>query len=197
MDDALRVRRIEGLGDLASDQQRVSHSQRPALEAIGEGWAFDELEDERRLAVNLLEAVDGADMRVIESREQTCLARESRAPFRIPREVGRQYLDSDVPTQPGVASTIHFAHAAGTQSRDHRIRAEGAPAEATLLGRAGIGDAGRRRFEEPRRCGLVAQQRFEFLAQRRVVTARLAHERSTILRLAVEGSVVELGQTVT
>ena len=47
MDDAALVRRVERVGELPSDVQRLADRQRPAREPVGERLAFDELEHER------------------------------------------------------------------------------------------------------------------------------------------------------
>jgi hypothetical protein len=50
---------------------------------IGERWTLDELQDERRDAVRVFEAVDAADVRVIQCRERLRFALKARNPFGI------------------------------------------------------------------------------------------------------------------
>ena len=66
MDDALLVRRFQRVGDLPRDGQRLTDRDVPPFEPIGERVAVDELEDERGRAIQVLDAVDGADVRVIQ-----------------------------------------------------------------------------------------------------------------------------------
>ena len=47
-------------------RQRLGEWDRPLRDALGERVALDELEDERGRPVQLLEAVDGADVRMIQ-----------------------------------------------------------------------------------------------------------------------------------
>ena len=47
MDDAVLVRRFEGLGDLLRDGQRLSNRYRPARDLCGEVHALDEFHHER------------------------------------------------------------------------------------------------------------------------------------------------------
>ena len=51
MDDAVLVRRLERLGDLARDRQRFVERNRAVRDAIGERRPLDELQDERLDAV--------------------------------------------------------------------------------------------------------------------------------------------------
>ena len=83
MDHALLVRRFERLGDLARDRQTPRQPGAPRRDTVGERAAFDELQHERADAVRLLDAVDGADVRVIQRRQHSRFTIESRAPVRI------------------------------------------------------------------------------------------------------------------
>jgi hypothetical protein len=124
MDDAFVVRGLEGLGDLSSDEQGLVHRQRSELQARGEIVAVDELQHEKRLAFRLLEAVDGADVGVVERRQQLRLAAEPRQAFRVLRDRRRQHLDGNLAIQAGVAGAIHRAHAAFADCGDELVRAE-------------------------------------------------------------------------
>ena len=89
MDDAFLVRRVERLGDLARNREGVGDRQRPAREAIGKGGALDQLEDQRGHAIGFLEAVDRADVRMIERGEQAGFAREAGTTLGVCGEVRR------------------------------------------------------------------------------------------------------------
>ena len=78
MDDALGVRRLERIGHLARDRQRVVQRQRPAFEALGQRGSLDELQDEPQDAFALLESVDGGDVRMIQGGENLSFAPEPR-----------------------------------------------------------------------------------------------------------------------
>ena len=90
MDDAVLVRGLERLGDLARDRERLGERQRPARDARREVVALDELHHERADAARLLDAVDGGDVRVIERGEQLGLAlkRARRSGSRRTRRAG-------------------------------------------------------------------------------------------------------------
>src|SRR4029453_70170 len=86
--------------------------------------AIEILHDE---VVDLLvtaDIMDGADVRMRQHPNRTCLALESRAPVGIGRESFRQDLDRDGAIQTRVAGFVDLAHAAGAAGRGAFIRAE-------------------------------------------------------------------------
>ena len=89
MDDALRVRGFERLGNLPRDGQRVVERNRPARDALGERRSLDHLEHERRRMIGRLEAVDGRDVGMIERRQQIRFPREARQALRVAGEERR------------------------------------------------------------------------------------------------------------
>ena len=122
MDDALLVRRLERLGDLARDGDRLVDRHRPALQPLGEVLAEDELHDEhvggRRVGQrDLVERVEVGDARVVERSEQLRLALEAREPVRVGRQRGGQQLQRHLAAEPRIRRAIHLAHAAGADRR--------------------------------------------------------------------------------
>ena len=87
MDDPLFVCGLERLGDLACDGQRLGHSHLTVLQALGERRTFDQFEHQRAVAVRFLEAVNRADVRMVQGGEHLRLTRETGAPFRVGTEV--------------------------------------------------------------------------------------------------------------
>jgi hypothetical protein len=76
VNDAFAVCGVERLGDLAGNEERVLEWDGSEAEAFGEGVAFDEFEDERVAVAVGFEAVDCADVRMIEGGKQLGLAAE-------------------------------------------------------------------------------------------------------------------------
>ena len=124
MDDAFRMRRLERLGRLARDRQRLVHRQRPLMKAIGQRRAFDELEDERDDVFAFFERVDGGDVRVIQRREDLRLALEAGDPGGVVRQRRGKHFDGDVAAKLDVAGAVHFAHSAGADARGDFVFAE-------------------------------------------------------------------------
>src|SRR5262249_27099277 len=91
---------------------------------------FDQLEHERRSAIRVLEAEDGADVGMAERRQQACLALESDQTLGFPCEMWGQDLDGDVAPQLRVARTIDLAHPADAEQRLYLVRAEPTAGEA-------------------------------------------------------------------
>ena len=117
MNDALLVRGLERVDDLAGDRQRLVERQRPLRDAIGERRTLDELEHQRLTSLHVLESVDGADVRMIEGRQRLRLTCEASHPLGIGGEGVRQDLEGDLAIQPRVAGAIHLAHAARAKQR--------------------------------------------------------------------------------
>ena len=84
MDDPFFVSDIESHGDLPRDAQRVANRQagtgalaRDIREFVREGLAVHELENQEPKAVRFLEAIDRADVRMIQRGEHSRLALEA------------------------------------------------------------------------------------------------------------------------
>jgi hypothetical protein len=73
---------------------------------------FDELQDERGDAGRIFNAVDGADVRMIQRGKDSRFALESREPFGIGGNRRREDLNRDLAEQLRVAGAIDLAHAA-------------------------------------------------------------------------------------
>ena len=95
----------------------------PRCEPLGERLALDQLQHERarRRCRALLEAVDRADVRMVERREHPRFALEAREPLGIRREDVRQDLDRDVAPELRVARAIDLAHPARAERRKDSV----------------------------------------------------------------------------
>ena len=107
MDDALLVRGFERIRNLPRDRHGVTDGNRAARDQIGECFAFNELEDDARQVLGLLEAVDGGDVGMIQCREQLRFTLETSQSLGILREGVGQDLDCDVALQPRAAGQCH------------------------------------------------------------------------------------------
>jgi hypothetical protein len=118
MDDPFLVRRLERLGDLQRDLQRLADRDRAALQPLGQGLTFDQLHDQKVTAVRFLHAVERGDVWVIERGERLGFPLEPRDAIGVRRERVRQDLHCDRAPQFRVACTVDFAHPAYAQRRD-------------------------------------------------------------------------------
>src|SRR6266545_801842 len=126
MDDTAFVRRVESIGDLPCDRERIPNpgSGIPSMKAIGKRFSLHQLQYQRAYAVCILEPVNRADVRVIERREQARLAFESCGSCRIAGEVIRKYLDRHIARKLYVARLVDLTHPPGAERREDFVRAE-------------------------------------------------------------------------
>jgi hypothetical protein len=106
------VRGLQRVDDLAGDRQRLGQGNRAARDALLERFAVDELQHEEPAAVDLLEAVDRADLRVVERGQHARLALEAGHPVGVGREVLGKQLDRDRAAELGVLGEVDRAHPA-------------------------------------------------------------------------------------
>ena len=124
MDDAAVVRGVERVGNLPADLHLVGQGHATVLEAGGERVAFHELEHDRLCTAEFLEAVNGADVRMVERREHLCLAAEPGDPIGVLGKAVGQELERDVAPEPAVARAEHRPHSSGADRRDDLVRTE-------------------------------------------------------------------------
>ena len=135
-------------------------------------FSFDELHDEGTGTVGFLEAVDAADVRVIEGCEHFRFPLESCEAIGIVGERLRQDLDRDVASQLRIAGPIHFAHAARAEGRDDFVRTY-ANAGSESWARLPVSrHCWRRSFQDAFVRGVPRQQRLNFTTECLVVTCR-------------------------
>jgi hypothetical protein len=116
MDHAVGVRVLERLGHLAGDQERFLRRDRPLCDPLRQGRTLDQLHDERQPPRGFFLAVEDADARVMEGREEPGLALESR---RAPGVGGKGFVDeleSHVPPEMRVVGTPDLPHPAGAEA---------------------------------------------------------------------------------
>jgi len=92
VNDALLVRRLERLGDLFRDGERLVNRDGAMREAVGQRQALDELHDQRGDAIRLLEAIDRRDVRMVQGGEDFGFPLKTSQPVTVPCDVGREDL---------------------------------------------------------------------------------------------------------
>jgi hypothetical protein len=124
MHDALLVRRLQRLRDLARNGERLVEWNGNLRDAVGEGRGLDQLHHERRRPGRPLEAVDGRDVWMVQRRKHFGLALEARQPLRVARDGLGQDLDRDLPLQARVGGSVDLAHPAHAEQGGDLISAE-------------------------------------------------------------------------
>ena len=127
MDDARVVRRFDPLGDLPTDVERVANRKSAVPQPVGERLPWNELHDEKALAIVLLEAMQRRDPRVIERCEHPGLTLETSQSLRIPRLRVRQEFESDVSPQRSVPCAINLSPAASAEQGEDLVAADSSP----------------------------------------------------------------------
>ena len=78
MDDPFLVCRLERVGDLPGERDRLVERKRTPRHTVGQRVPLDEFEHQGRHAVDVLQRVNRGDMRMIQRREQVSFALEAR-----------------------------------------------------------------------------------------------------------------------
>src|SRR5205085_10217604 len=118
------MRAVERVGDRRGDAEGVVHWQGPSADPLGEGLAFEQLEDQevdRRFAGSgaLSSAiVERADIRMIQLRDGTRFPLEALLEFAIRRQAGGQDLDRDGASEARIARLVDLAHPPGAEGSD-------------------------------------------------------------------------------
>ncbi len=76
--DALGVRRVQGFANLHRDREGLIDSKRPARDAMGQRFAFYELEHQKEGLAGFLEIVNRRNARMVQRGEHSRLTLEAR-----------------------------------------------------------------------------------------------------------------------
>ena len=115
MDDRARVRGLEPVAHLDRELDRGSQGHRPALEALPEALALQELEHEVGTPAGGADVEDGQDVRVGEGGDGPRLVLEGAETVGRGLAVGEHDLDRDVAAETGVVGAVHLRHSTGAQ----------------------------------------------------------------------------------
>ena len=119
MNHTLLVRRFHRFGNLTRDRQRLFQRQRPECDAVCERRPIDQLQHQRlRATRGLFEAVDRADVRMIERGKQLRFALEPCQTVWIECEALGQDLHRNFAIELRVASAVDLAHRPRTKRGD-------------------------------------------------------------------------------
>ena len=190
VDNPFFVGDVEGLGDLPRDAQRVTNGKPRALrlltrdirEGVGKRLPVHELENQEPDAFGFLEAIDRADVRMIQRGEHPRLPLEAREPLGVARECVRQEFDRDIALELRVARAVHLTHAARTEQGLHLIHTKSLPFHhQRSLVPSVVAPNHRGSLEKALRALVRRQERLHFLTQRLVTGARLGEVRGTTI----------------
>ena len=124
VDNPARVCAAHAVGDLVRHARGLGEAQRSPGDQVGQRRTVHQLHHDRRRSGELLEPMDGRDVRVVDRRQQRGLALEPGTTVgALARRFG-QHLDRDVAAQPRIAGAVDLSHAAGAEQADDLVRAD-------------------------------------------------------------------------
>ncbi len=112
MHDPALVRGGKGVGDRHGDVKHTRERKAVRLDRRAQGAARDALHDDHALAVDLLDRVDGDDVRVVEGGDGARFPLEAGQAAGVARGLGGQDLQRDLAAEPRVPGETDLAHAA-------------------------------------------------------------------------------------
>ena len=115
VDDSLGVSRLQGIGNLRAQLQKLIGGERPLPDDLGEWLALQELHDDEVLGVVLLDGVDRTDVGMVQGRGGPGFTLEPFQGRLVLGHVRRQALHGDLATQLGVLRLVDHPHAAAAQ----------------------------------------------------------------------------------
>ena len=115
MNDSLRVRRFESLGDVQRDVQQTPGLDGLAFDQVLQRLTLHQLHDEEGLPFILLNVVNRADVRMIQRRRRARFALKTLQRLFVFRHIFRQKFQRDAASQPRILSLIDDAHSAAAQ----------------------------------------------------------------------------------
>src|SRR5262249_24369913 len=121
MDDALRVGRVERIGNFCSQIELHVHAERLAGNQMTQGDAVHEFHGDERQAGVVADFINCADVGVVEGGSGLCFALKTFEGFRIPGQLVRHKLQRDKTAQTGVFGFVNNTHATTPQAFDNAI----------------------------------------------------------------------------
>ncbi len=125
VNDPVRMRGVERVGDRCRQLQKLGQRQRAAREAVAQAFALQKLHHEKRHAAFATHFVNRADVRMVERRRRARLPVESLHRAFIRQECRREELERHLAAQSRVLRAVDNAHAAGADLFDHAVGADG------------------------------------------------------------------------
>src|SRR5262249_22097338 len=111
MNDASRVRNIERFGNFNRELQQLIGGQRSSQDALAKGLAFEQFHHNEIFAIPLSDLVNGADVRVIQSRGRPGLAAKAFERLRVGINIFGKKLEGDETAEVDVFRLVHNSHA--------------------------------------------------------------------------------------
>jgi hypothetical protein len=109
------MRSLQSCGDLPANIDCLTDRETAAFQSGGERFTFDEFQNKKSRAVDLVQIMNRRNIGMIQRREGDSFALKSGDLVGITAEFAGEDLDGDVAPQLSVAGAVHIAHPAGTE----------------------------------------------------------------------------------
>ena len=121
MNDTLRMRRIERVGNLDRQVQQRLHFHRSRADAVLQRRAFEQFHGDERLPVLLADVMNSADIGMIQCGSCLRLTFEARQSLRVFGHILGKKLQRHEAVQPGVFGLVHHPHAPTAESFEDAV----------------------------------------------------------------------------
>ena len=125
VDDAVGVGGVQRVRNLSREVQHQTKRERPAVHVLLERLALEQLHGDELRALELVDLVDRADVRVIERRGGARLAQKPIGGLLIADAIGRQKLERHEARELDVLGLVDDAHAARADGLEHPVVRDG------------------------------------------------------------------------
>ena len=125
MDDVLGMGGVEGVGDLRGERNELVELNGAAVDAMLEGLALEQLHGDEGATVVLVNIVNGADVRVIQSRGGAGFALKTLERLSVGSESVGEEFERDAAAEAGVLGFVDDAHAATAEFAEDAIVRDG------------------------------------------------------------------------
>ena len=121
VDNTLRVRGIERVGNLDGQTEQNIGFHGPAGDAMLQRYAVEKLHCEKGMAILLPDFVDGADIRMVERRSRPRLALEPRQGLRVFDHLIGKELQGDKAVEGYIFRLVNHAHATAPELLENAV----------------------------------------------------------------------------
>src|SRR5207248_1322489 len=119
--DSRFVRRFQSFGDINGEHHQTIQLERPPLNAVLQGVAFEEFHCDIGSAVLLANIVEDADVRVIQSGSSPRLLLKTAGSSHVVSDVVVQEFEGDKAAEADVFRLIHYTHTPVTQLLENAV----------------------------------------------------------------------------
>ncbi len=134
MDDAFGVRRVQPIGNLNPDLQKLRYLHRLPADAVLQRAALQKFHRDERTAFKFADVVNRADPRMVQRGCRARFAAETFDGLGVLRNIVGQKLQRHIAAQPRILGLVHHAHSAAAELFDDAVMGNRAADNGGCLG---------------------------------------------------------------